>query len=663
MTATPFPNSGGAAVEYTRHGFAVCAIPHGRKGPATKGWNLPENAITSPALAAALTDNLGLLHAWSGTMALDVDEWGAASEWLLARGVNLAQLFSAPSRVEIVSGRAGRAKLLFNLPVSIDAPVQTLQVKGSVEEMILEFRCADSGGNSMQDVLPPSIHPDTGKPYQWGGPGDWRKLPVIPDVLLQMWQDELANRTKGSAPAAPSMLPLGFALQSFAPEPGLALLEENLWGLTVMELALDHVSSDTDYPTWRNIGWAIMSTGWTCAPQIVHGWSRRAPFRYDKAATDTLIRGFDPARGITVATLFHHAKQNGWIMPQQCPPALTPLTPPPPPPAHLPLLMTADQLRQLPAVPYVVRSAFPAQGLAAIYGEPGAGKSFLALHLAYAIAAGTADWFGFRVRQKPVVYVALEGVGGIGKRITAMELHNKQFCPDQLRFWCRDIHLLTGEGIDLLAAEIVAAVGKGVVVIVDTLNQASPGADENTSQDMGKIIANSKRLAAAVAGLAILVHHAGKNRAQGLRGHSSLHAAMDAVIEVATVDGKHKAWSITKAKDDSSEVKRDFDLISYTVGQDEFGDPITSCAVQHTIHAASLKLKMPTGRHQKAALAELRSQLEQPGRGVDYKTALALVAAVLDAPEKKKGDRAKEAVDALIRDHHLVINEQGVCLA
>jgi len=661
LTATPFLTTGPAAVEYTRDGFSLCAIPLGRKGPTAKGWNLFENAITSPATATALTGNVGLLHAWSRTMALDVDDWGAASQYLLARGVNLAQLFSAPDRVEIVSGRAGRAKLLFRLPTSLDECPQTLQIENAAKEMILEFRCADKGGNSMQDVLPPSIHPDTGKPYQWGGPGDWRKLPVIPEVLLQIWQDELTKRTKGSAPAAPLTLPLGFAPQGFSPQPGFAPLEENLWGMTVMESVLDHISPNTDYPTWRNIGWAIMSTGWKCAPQIVHGWSKLASLRYNPITTDDLIRGFDPSKGITIATLFHHAKQNGWIMPQQYPPALAPLAPPPP--AHLPLLMTADQIRQLPAMPYIVRSVFPAQGLAAIYGEPGAGKSFLALHLAHAIAIGTADWFGFRVRQRPVIYVALEGVGGIGKRTTAMELHSKQLCPDQLRFWCRDIHLLTGDGIDLLASEIVAAVGKGAVVIVDTLNQASPGADENTSHDMGKIIANSKRLAGAVGGLAILVHHAGKNRAQGLRGHSSLHAAMDVVLEIATVEGKHKTWSITKAKDDSSEAKRDFDLIPYTVGQDEFGDPITSCAVQHTIHAAPLKLKLPTGKHQKAALAELRNQLQQPGRGMDYKAAVALVASVVDAPAIKKGDRAKEAVQALIRDGHLILNELGVCLA
>jgi RecA/RadA recombinase len=424
---------------------------------------------------------------------------------------------------------------------------------------------------------------------------------------------------------------------------------------------LDAISSDTDYGTWRDIIYSLASTEWVCARQLAHAWSQRAPLRYDATALDKLFDSFDPARGITLGTLTYHARQNGWT---DQPSKLLQMQPPPPPAPQLstPLLMTADQLRELPAALYVVRNVFPAEGLAAIYGEPGSGKSFLALHLAHAIATSAAGWFGFRVHGRPVVYVALEGVGGIGKRTTALELHSKRLCPDQLRFWCRAIHLLTGDGIDLLASEIVAAVGNGAVVIVDTLNQASPGADENTSQDMGKIIANSKRLAAAVGGLAILIHHAGKNRASGLRGHSSLHAAMDAVIEVATVEGKHKTWSITKAKDDSSDVKRDFDLVSYTLRHDEFGDPVTSCAVQQTAHARPAKVKAPTGKHTRAALAELRRHLQQPGKGVDYKTALSMIAAVITTTKGRENERAREALQALLRDGHLISNELGLCL-
>ena len=64
----------------------------------------------------------------------------------------------------------------------------------------LELRCANSPAQSQQDVLPQSIHPDTGKPYQWGGAGDWRNLPELPDDLLTVW---LQAHGEKKAPAAP----------------------------------------------------------------------------------------------------------------------------------------------------------------------------------------------------------------------------------------------------------------------------------------------------------------------------------------------------------------------------------------------------------------------------------------------------------------------------
>lgn len=53
---------------------------------------------------------------------------------------------------------------------------------------VLEFRCGTREGLTVQDTLPPSIHPDTGRPYRWGGKGDWRAIPEIPAALLAVWQ-------------------------------------------------------------------------------------------------------------------------------------------------------------------------------------------------------------------------------------------------------------------------------------------------------------------------------------------------------------------------------------------------------------------------------------------------------------------------------------------
>ena len=70
----------------------------------------------------------------------------------------------------------------------------------------------------------------------------------------------------------------------------------------------------------------------------------------------------------------------------------------------------------------------------------------------------------------------------------------------------------------------------GAVVFLDTLNRAAPTADENSSKDMGEILSAAKLLQSLINGLVVLVHHTGKDATKGLRGHSSLFAALDAAV-------------------------------------------------------------------------------------------------------------------------------------
>lgn len=307
--ATSAPTStGGLAADYARHGLALCAIPLGSKGPNTKGWNLPENAITDPDVAAKLTGNVGLLHAYSGTMALDVDDAMQAQEWLLARGVNPRQLLAATDHVGIISGREGRGKLVYRLPEDI-GPIKTLQVKNQAGDTILEFRCADSGGNSVQDVLPPSIHPDTGQPYRWGGPGDWRSPPQIPDVLLKVWQDELAKNLKANLSLPPQP-------QSFShPIDVLADTSENraelvrLLGLTDGGQRL--FDPNAGRSGWLRDLWSLAALGeWT--HDAARDWSKEGrTFADQKFEQDWA--SFDPSRtgGITEASFFAKLRNAG----------------------------------------------------------------------------------------------------------------------------------------------------------------------------------------------------------------------------------------------------------------------------------------------------------------------------------------------------------------
>ena len=196
------------AIDYVAHGMALVAIPKGQKGPDTKGWNGSANAITDPERASELNGNIGIAHAYCSplpTMALDIDDLPEARIWLADRGVDLEALLDADDAVQISSGKKDSRKLLFRLPEGT-SPIPTKQITDpKTGEMILEFRCATASGLTVQDVLPPSIHPETGNPYQWAGKGDWRAIPTIPSALLTVWQSLLkptATKSRGSWPNA-----------------------------------------------------------------------------------------------------------------------------------------------------------------------------------------------------------------------------------------------------------------------------------------------------------------------------------------------------------------------------------------------------------------------------------------------------------------------------
>lgn len=166
--------------EYVQHGWSLCIIPKGSKNPGYARWN--EQPIDLET--AAGIDGAGLLHVQSQTCALDIDDLPTARLWLAERNVDVDALLEAPEAVRIASGRQGRAKLLYRLK----APLRTFKPAGSG----IELRCANLQGRSVQDVLPPSVHPDTRKPYEWlyGEPllGDWGRLPAIPAALKAAWR-------------------------------------------------------------------------------------------------------------------------------------------------------------------------------------------------------------------------------------------------------------------------------------------------------------------------------------------------------------------------------------------------------------------------------------------------------------------------------------------
>jgi putative DNA primase/helicase len=160
-------------------GWYLVTIPAGTKGPTKFGWQQPEKALSDPEEARKYyeqnpTHNVGLLHGASGTCAIDIDNVEHTKMIFDELGIDFSLLMnSAPQ----IIGRENRGKLLFKAPPDlvthkISWPVQDDPRK---TEVVFELRAG-----SVQDVLPPSIHPDTGKPYQWAGRSSGMAFQIYP---------------------------------------------------------------------------------------------------------------------------------------------------------------------------------------------------------------------------------------------------------------------------------------------------------------------------------------------------------------------------------------------------------------------------------------------------------------------------------------------------
>jgi phage/plasmid primase-like uncharacterized protein len=327
-------------------------------------------------------------------------------------------------------------------------------------------------------------------------------------------------------------------------------------------------------------------------------------------------------------------------------------------------LLSGEDLLNAPPMRWIVHGVLPAEGLAALYGASGSGKSFLILDMGLAIATGDNHWFGRRIKQSSVTYVCLEGEAGIGKRIKAWCSYYNKALPDALRFITQPFNLLTDD-VTELAKAVTTAGGAGGVVIIDTLMRATIGTNENSSDDMGKIIAAAEQLQKLIGGLVILVHHTGKDSTKGLRGHSSLYAALDGAIEVVKSETRRE-WSVAKSKDDVTGDSNPFKLEIVNIGLDDQGHEITSCVALFDNSKAIFPKTVSLGCNQKIAWEEINKLLiNSPHIGKDgipplskcihYEEAVLWIAERIPADAKHQKSRAISAIAGLVGRKYLAI--------
>lgn len=165
-------------------------------------------------------------------------------------------------------------------------------------------------GENVHVVAPGSTHP-TGNPYAWAAGFSPADLPMaeapawIRDMLAKSTAAVPLDGAGGEITAS-----LGSNIERLPPPPESPEIVEQVQSM------LKLIDPDLEYPAWRDVGWALKSTGWACAEDLFIEWSRGGG-KFDEDAARVVLSGFKTDGGIGFGTLVHMARQAGWADPRR----------------------------------------------------------------------------------------------------------------------------------------------------------------------------------------------------------------------------------------------------------------------------------------------------------------------------------------------------------
>ena len=200
-------------------------------------------------------------------------------------------------------------------------------------------------------------------------------------------------------------------------------------------------------------------------------------------------------------------------------------------------LFDMDELEAMPPPSWLVHETVVDDGLTIIYGDPGAGKSFVALDMALRLTNGM-DWHGAEAKETGVLYVAGEGARGIGKRVKGWrKKHGLEGVEAPFLLLPIAVELMDDKQVNKLLRTIDAAKERAGfeigLIVIDTVSRALAGSDENGQEAMGAFVSACDKIKSHAGGALIGVHHSGKDKERGMRGSTVLLGACDASIKLS----------------------------------------------------------------------------------------------------------------------------------
>lgn len=265
---------------------------------------------------------------------------------------------------------------------------------------------------------------------------------------------------------------------------------------------------------------------------------------------------------------------------------------------------------------WLIKGVLPAEGLGVIFGRPGSGKTFSVMDIAMHVAAGIS-WRGKKVRRAAVSYVSPEA-GRLGvNRVIGWSRHHGIGWPEGFRLSPAAINLCSSaEDAEMLIADVKANQPDCRLVVIDTLNRAMAGGDENSGEDMGRFVQLCDLIAKELKAFVLVVHHSGKDAAKGSRGHSSLLGAVSLELEVTKEQGQPGTIKVTKMRDGEDGAEYGFDIDSVPLGVDEDGEEVTTgISLEADVEEVrAVKDAQPKGKNQTAIADAFSQYVDDNGR-------------------------------------------------
>jgi len=269
---------------------------------------------------------------------------------------------------------------------------------------------------------------------------------------------------------------------------------------------------------------------------------------------------------------------------------------------------------------YLMKGWFGEGQMSVIYGPSNVGKSFFVLDIAWHISANEA-WNNNKVSGGSVLYLATEGGMAFHNRVVAMRQHYSFHKDVKLAVRPSPVNMLDAD-VDMnvlakLCREVSRIHGPVKMIVIDTLSRAMSGANENSPEDMTKFIGNCDKLRELTGAHVATVHHSGKDKAAGARGHSSLRAATDTEIELDyNEETGLRSAKATKQRDMETGAVFNFKLKVIELGHDDDGDAVTTCVIEKASSDEIAEASRPQikGKNQ-TLLRSVFKQLRSEGLG------------------------------------------------